>query len=95
MPEDVYVTKIKFAAWRFNAVASVEFFYSDGTSSTAFEAEDRDERVNEQTLELDETNRPIKKIKGYFKEGGASVATNLHFCDAEDKDVAFYYPKDY
>ena len=47
MPEDVHVTKIKFQAWNVSVVAFVQFFYSDGTSSPAFEGDDRDNRGHE------------------------------------------------
>ena len=89
MPTNVHVTKMVFKSKDPQQVNHVQFFFSDGTQSPVFETE-TGEKLNEQTLELDELNRPVKKSKG--NKETTNFVNWLVFEDATGAEIAKYDP---
>ena len=88
MPADIHVTKIVLKNNNAQSISYVQFFYSDGTKSPVCENK-QGGKVFDNTLVLDEVDRPIKKVKGC----GADEYVNwVSFEDASGTQIAKYDP---
>ena len=64
MPADIHVTKIVFKSFDGEKISYIQFFYSNGSESPAFETITGKEEEKEHIIVLDEVNRPVRKVKG-------------------------------
>ena len=91
MPGDVYVTSIVFKTDDLNGdIAYIQVFFSNGSRSPVFQAQQDYGRSNEQTIVLDEVNRPVKKIIGGPSFTSVKWAS---FIDVSGAEIAKYNPE--
>ena len=89
MPEDIYVTKMVCKRDPSNDLDYIKFYMSDGSSSPVVETPGGGKDC-EKTLNLDEKNRPVKKVKARISNSQQIQCITL--LDGNNQEIACYNP---